>query len=58
MVYKDFKEILKNGLIIMSKSLFEERDIHKLSLLRRIFDAFEDSLKRIRHMFAILVINN
>lgn len=55
MVYRDFKEILKTALLAMSKELAQERDIYRLQMLRKIFDAYEDILKKLRHMFAFLV---
>lgn len=55
MVYKDFKDLMRNGLIVMSKELLQEREVYKLGMLRRICDAYEDALKRIKHMFALLV---
>jgi hypothetical protein len=40
MVYKDFKDLMSNGLLAMSKKLSEEREVCKLAMLRRIFDAY------------------
>lgn len=55
MVYKDYKEMLKTALLTMSKEMLHERDIYKLKMLRKIFDAYEDILKRLKHMFSYLV---
>lgn len=42
----------------MAKEMLQERDIFKLKMVRRIFDAYEDILKRLKHMFAYLVDHN
>ena len=55
MVYKDFKDILKNALLSMCQELRNEKDIYKLSYLRKIWEAYCDILKRMMHMFAYLV---
>jgi hypothetical protein len=55
MVYKDYKELLRTALLTMTKNIFHERDIYKLRLLRQIWDAFDDIMKRLKHMFAYLV---
>lgn len=47
--------MLKTALITMAKELLHEREIYKLQMLRKIFDAYEDILKRLKHMFAYLV---
>lgn len=55
MVYKDYQDILKNAVVMMSKRIVEERDVYRLKILRKVCDAYEDILKRLKHMFAILV---
>ena len=41
--------------MMMSKRIVEERDVYRLKILRKVCDAYEDILKRLKHMFAILV---
>lgn len=55
MVYKDYKDMLKSALITMAKQLNKERDVCKVRVLRMIWDAYEDIVKRLKHMFAYLV---
>lgn len=55
MVYKDYKEMLKGALLIMAREFNKERDICKIKVLKMIWDAYEDILKRLKHMFAYLV---
>lgn len=58
MVYKDYKDMLKAALLAMGKELAKERDVCKLRVLRMVWDAYEDILKRLKHMFAYLVSMN
>jgi hypothetical protein len=37
MVYKDFKDILKNALLSMCQELRNEKDIYKLGYMRKIW---------------------
>ena len=55
MVFRDYQDILKNALIAMAREIVQERDVYRLKVLRRVFDAYEDILKRLKHMFAFLV---
>jgi hypothetical protein len=55
MVYKGYKDMLNGALIIMAAELLQERNVYKLQMLRKIFDAYEDILKRLKHMFEYLV---
>jgi hypothetical protein len=55
MVYKDYKDILKTALLDMCPLLNEERDTYRLDALRKIWEAYCDIQKRLKHMFAYLV---
>lgn len=55
MVYKDYKDMLKGALMTMGRELNKERDVCKVRVLKMIWDAYEDIMKRLKHMFAYLV---
>ena len=57
MVYRDYKELLKGALLGMAPLLLEEKDICRLALLLKVWEAYCDIQKRLGNMFAYLVLH-
>jgi hypothetical protein len=55
MVYRDYKEILKMALLDMCQLINDEKDIYRLLVVRKIWDAYTDIQKRLTNMFSYLV---
>ena len=55
MVYRDYKELLKTGLMEMAPLLNDEKDVYRLSMLHKIWEAYCEMQKRLNNMFAYLV---
>ena len=55
MVYKEYKELLKAGLLDIAPLLQEEKEVYRLGTLRKVWDCYCDMQKRLANMFAYLV---